>query len=301
MLAFRFALQASVAPSMSAWRERARKAEDLGYSALYVTDHFSAQFGSLLATTVAAEATATLHVGTLVLNNGLRNPVVLAKEIATLGLAAEGRVEVGLGAGWLSSDYEEAGIERERPAVRVDRLAESLAVLKALWSTGGSTFYGRYYQVRGARCDPRPEALPRVIVGGGSRRVLMLAAREADIVNVTVPAGSDAANNATSAHFDQCLAWVRTAAADCAGPVELQVTAFAVVIVSSRRAAERSAAMFGFTGEEALDLPILLIGTVDELCERLISHRERWGFSTIVVPGEAIEAFAPVVTRLRGT
>jgi len=166
-------------------------------------------------------------------SSGLRNPVVLAKQIATLGLAAKGRVEVGLGAGWLSSDYEEAGIEKERPAVRVDRLAESLAVLKALWSTGGSTFSGRYYQVRGARWDLRPEAFPRVIVGGGSRRVLMLAAREADIVNVTVPAGSEAANNATSAHFDQCLAWVRTAAADCVGLVELQVTAFAVVIVRS--------------------------------------------------------------------
>lgn len=301
MLPFRFALQTSIAESMSAWRERARKAEDLGYSALYLPDHFSAQFGPLVAMTVAAEATTTLHVGTLVLNNGLRNPVVLAKEIATLGLAAEGRVEVGLGAGWLPSDYEEAGIEQEAPATRVDRLAESLMVLKALWSNGETTFSGRYYEVRGARCDPRPTMLPRVIVGGGSRRVLTLAAREADIVNVTVAAGGDATIKATSVHFDRCLAWVRAAAGDRFGSIELQITPFAVTIVGSRRAAERSARMFGFAGEDALDLPVLLIGTVDELCERLVAQRERWGFSTIVVTGDAMEAFAPVVARLQGT
>jgi alkanesulfonate monooxygenase SsuD/methylene tetrahydromethanopterin reductase-like flavin-dependent oxidoreductase (luciferase family) len=122
MLPFRFCVLAAVAPTMPAWRDRAPIAEGLGYSTLYVSDHLDAQFGPLVATTVAAEATSTLHVGSVVLNNDLRNPVVLAKEIATLGLAAEGRVEVGLGAGWLRSDYEQAGIEFDEPAVRVDRL-----------------------------------------------------------------------------------------------------------------------------------------------------------------------------------
>src|SRR5271156_4246187 len=145
MLPFRFGVQAAVAPTMSAWRDRARMAEGLGYSTLYVFDHLDAQFGPLVATTVAAEATSTLHVGSVVLNNDLRNPVVLAKEIATLGLAAEGRVEVGLGAGWLRSDYEEAGIEFDEPAVRVDRLAESLTVMKTLWSEGKTTSAGMYY------------------------------------------------------------------------------------------------------------------------------------------------------------
>src|SRR5271168_1578293 len=139
---FRFALQSSIAPSMAAWREQARTAEGLGYSVVYVTDHFDTQFGPLVAATVAAEATTSLHVGTLVLNNDLRNPVVLAKEIASLGLAAEGRVEVGLGAGWLRSDYEQAGIEFDEPAVRVDRLAESLAVMKTLWGEGKATSVG---------------------------------------------------------------------------------------------------------------------------------------------------------------
>src|SRR5215469_9435937 len=136
MLPFRFGVQTAVAPTMSAWRDQARMAEDLGYSTLYVPDHLDAQFEPLVALTVAAEATSTLHVGSGVLNNDLRNPVVLAKEIATLGLAAEGRVEVGVGAGWLRSDYEQAGLEYDGPAVRVDRLGESLAVMKTLWSEG---------------------------------------------------------------------------------------------------------------------------------------------------------------------
>src|SRR5271167_4411616 len=136
MLPFRFGVYSAVAPAMSAWRDQARTAEGLGYSTLYVSDHLDAQFGPLVATTVAAEATSTLHVGMLVLNNGIRNPVVLAKEIASLGLAAEGRVEVGLGAGWLRSDYDETGIDYYSPGVRVDRLAESLTIMRALWSEG---------------------------------------------------------------------------------------------------------------------------------------------------------------------
>src|SRR6201996_8058457 len=139
MLPFRFGVYSAVAPTMSAWRDQARAAEALGYSTLYVSDHLDAQFGPLVATTVAAEATSTLHVGAMVLNNDFRNPVVLAKEIATLGLAAEGRVEVGLGAGWLHSDYEQAGIECDELPVRIDRLAESLTVMKTLWGEGKAT------------------------------------------------------------------------------------------------------------------------------------------------------------------
>jgi len=291
---------------MAAWRDRARLAEGLGYSALYLTDHFDAQFGPLVAATVAAEATTTLHVGTLVLNNDLRNPVVLAKEIASLGLAAEGRIEVGLGAGWLRSDYEETGVKYDDPGTRVDRLAESLTVMKSLWSQDETTFAGRYYTVGSARCDPRPASPPRVIVGGGSKRILTVAAEQADIVGVNTSLasgekGGDLASKATFDHYDRCLAWVRDAAGDRFGSLELQIAAFAVMVVGSRRAAARSATMLGFDGEAALDLPIVLIGTVDELCERLVERRQRWGFSNVVVPGDAMETFAPVVGRLAGT
>ena len=306
MLPFRFSVLSSTAPTMAAWRDHARLAEGSGYSALYVTDHLDVQFGPLVAATVAAEATTSLHVGTLVLNNDLRNPVVLAKEIASLGLAAEGRVEVGFGAGWLRSDYAEAGIRYDDPATRVDRLAESVTVMKSLWSNDETTFAGKHYTVAAARCDPRPTSPPRIMVGGGSKRILTVAAEQADIVGVNTSLasgekGGDLAGSATFDHYDRCLAWVRDAAGDRFSSLELQIAAVAVMVVDSRRSAERIAAMLGFDGEAALDLPIVLIGTVDELCERLIERRQRWGFSNVVVPGEAMETFAPVVARLAGT
>ena len=301
MLPFRFGVYSAVAPTMSAWRDQARSAEALGYSTLYVSDHLDAQFGPLVATTVAAEATSTLHVGAVVLNNDLRNPVVLAKEIATLGLAAEGRVEIGLGAGWLRSDYEQAGVECDDLAVRVDRLAESIGVLKTLWGEGKATVTGAHYTLQGAQCEPRPASSPRVIVGGGSKRLLTLAAREADTVGINATLSPDTTVQATLDRYDRCLTWIREAAPERIDAIELQIVAFATRIVGSSRAAARTATMLGLPGEDALELPIALIGTADELCERLVERRERWGFSNIVVPAEAMESFAPVVARLTGS
>jgi probable F420-dependent oxidoreductase len=302
---FRFTVHSSMAPTMAAWRDRARSAEESGYAALYITDHFDAQFGPLVAATVAAEATTTLHVGTLVLNNDLRNPVVLAKEIATLGLAAEDRVEVGLGAGWLRSDYEATSAQFDRPGVRIGRLAESLTIMRALWHDGEATFEGEHYTVRGARCEPRPDSRPRIIVGGGSKRILTVASEQADIVGVTTSMasgelGGDVATLATLEHYEQCLAWIRQGAGHRFDAIELQVTP-SIMIVPSSRAAKRTASMLGFPGEDALELPILLIGTEDEICERLVERRERWGFSNIVVPDQSMESFAPIVARLAGS
>jgi probable F420-dependent oxidoreductase len=306
MTPFRFGVYSAVSPTMSAWRDQARQAEDLGYSSLYLSDHLDAQFGPLVAMTVAAEATSTLHVGSFVLNNDFRHPVVLAKEIATLGLAAEGRVEVGLGAGWSRSDYEQAGLRFDELPVRVDRLAESLTVMKALWSEGKATFAGKHYTVEDARCDPRPASPPRVMVGGGSKRLLTLAAREADTVGINASLsvgdkGADATSQATLDRYDRCLTWIREAAPERFDSIEFQIVAFATRIVASQRAAARTATMLGLPGEDALDLPIVLIGTADELCERLRQRRERWGFTNIVVPAEAMESFAPVVAQLAGS
>jgi len=213
---------------------------------------------------------------------------------------------VGLGAGWLASDYEQTGMEFEQLAVRVDRLAESLTVLKALWNEGKATFAGQHYTVNGALCDPRPASPPRVMVGGGSKRLLTLAAREADTVGINTSlsvgdSGGDATTQATLDRYDRCLTWVRDAAPDRFDSIEFQIVAFATRIVASRRAAARTATMLGLPGEDALDLPIVLLGDADELCERLLERRERWGFTNIVVPGEAMESFAPVVARLAGT
>ena len=302
---FRFGLLASSNSTIAEWRALAGTAENFGYSSLYMTDHLDSQFGPLVALAIAAEATQDLHLGTLVLNNDLRNPVVLAKEIATLGLLAEGRIEIGMGAGWLKTDYGQTGIRFDLPGTRVDRLSESLRIMKALWKDGEVTLEGRHFAVTGSRCLPRPSALPRVVVGGGSKGVLTVAAELADIVNVNInlasgEQGSGSANTADFDHYDRCLGWVKHAAGSRMDDIELQIFAFACMVVGSSKAAARTARLYGLTGDDALDLPNVLIGTVDELCERLRASREKWGFSNVVVPAEAVETFAPVVERLAG-
>jgi alkanesulfonate monooxygenase SsuD/methylene tetrahydromethanopterin reductase-like flavin-dependent oxidoreductase (luciferase family) len=178
--------------------------------------------------------------------------------------------------------------------------------MKTLWSEGKATSAGTHYAVGDAHCDPRPASPPRVIVGGGSRRILTVAAEHADTVGVNTSLasgekGGDLASQATFDHFDRCLAWVREGAGDRFSSIELQIMAFATRVVASRRAAVRTATMLGLPGEDALELPIVLLGTPDELCEQLLKRRERWGFTNIVVPGEAMESFAPVVAQLAGS
>jgi probable F420-dependent oxidoreductase len=155
----------------SSWRMLARRVEDLGYSTLLVPDHFGDYWAPLFAMTVAAEATSTLRVGSLVFDNDYRHPVELAREVATLDLASGGRVECGIGAGWMRSDYNQLGLAFDPPGVRIDRMLEGVIIMKDLWANGTSTRTGAHYNVRDARCLPtlaRPH--PTLIVGGGGRR-----------------------------------------------------------------------------------------------------------------------------------
>ena len=186
MQRFRFGVQVSTAPDGSGWRRLARQIESRGYSSLLIPDHLGDQLSPFVALTVAAEATTTLRVGTLVLDNDFRHPVIVAKEAATLDLLSEGRLELGIGAGWMITDYRESGIPYDPPGVRVERLGEALAILRALWADGKCTHAGTHYQLEDAQGLPRPHRTngPPLIVGGGSPRVLALAAREADIVGV---------------------------------------------------------------------------------------------------------------------
>lgn len=309
MRAFRFGVQLSRAASGAAWRQTARAIEDLGYSTLFIPDHFEDQFGPLVALTVAAEATTTLRVGSLVFGNDYRHPVVLAKEIATLDLFSEGRVEFGLGAGWMTSDYEQSGMTEDDPAVRISRMEESLAVMKALWSEGEATFRGKHYEVTGAHGAPTPAQRPHppIIIGGGGKRVLSLAAREADIVGVNPSLaagviGKEVIETTTASYYDRRFAWIKEAAGDRLDRLELQCLTFLVQIVPDRVAATDRLASFLSVSPEHLDgAPVALIGTTDEIIERLIERRERFGLSYIVVHEEEMEAFAPVVATLTGT
>jgi len=306
----RFGVITSRADDGPAWRARARRAEDLGYSSLHVPDHFQDQWPPLVALTVAAEATTDLRLGTLVFANDYRHPVVLAKELATLDRASGGRLEVGLGAGWKRSDYDEAGLAYDRPGVRIERMGEALDVMRALWASPDPVhFEGAHYRIDGAVGTPRPwrPGGPLICIGGGGRRILSLAARVADVVslNATLSAGelgADTASSATPRAFDEKVGWVRDAAGPRFDAIELQCHCPFVMVTDDRDdTAARMAGPFGLTPTEAVGVPLLLLGTVGQLCETIEERRARYGFTYWIVPDAAMEALAPVVARLAGT
>jgi probable F420-dependent oxidoreductase len=305
---FRFAVQLANAESGAAWRALARKTEDLGYSTLFMPDHLGEQWAPLIALTVAAEATTTLRVGTLVLDNDFRNPVIMAKEAATLDLLSEGRLELGLGAGWMRDDYDQSGISYDPPAVRVARLREAIGVAKELWTDGQSDAKGDHYRLTRATGFPTPHRRPGplLLVGGGSKTVLELAAREADIVGVNPRLtegfyGPQAIASAAPEYYDERLAWVRQAAGDRFDRIEVQSLTFVVQVVpNGPELIEQMASGFAMTPEQAADTPAALIGSVDELVETLERRRRRWAMNYWVVHEADMEAFAPVVARLAG-
>jgi probable F420-dependent oxidoreductase len=308
---FRFGVITSHAPDGPAWRSRACRAEALGYSSLLMPDHFQDQWEPAVGMTVAAEATERLNVGTLVFDNDYRHPVMLAKSIATLDLASGGRVEFGLGAGWKRSDYDESGMPYDPPGVRIDRMAESLAIMRALWASADPVhFTGRHYTITGAVGTPRPHSrpAPKICIGGGGKRMLSFAAREADIVavNATMKAGAlDASVAATAnpAAYDEKIAWVRDAAttAGRVDAIELQCHCpFVNVSDDQKSMLEALAPAFGCSPADAIDIPFAMVGTIAEMCEAVVRRRDRWGFTYTIVPDDAMEAFAPVVAELSG-
>jgi probable F420-dependent oxidoreductase len=309
MAAFRFALQASKAASPAAWRDLARKAEDLGYSTLYVPDHLDDQWAPMVAATVAAEATTALRVGTLVLDNDFRHPVVLAKEAATLDVVTGGRFEFGLGAGWMTTDYEQSGITMEKPSVRVARLAESLEIMRAMWRDGSATFAGEHYLVTGAAGTPVPTTPggPPLVIGGGGRRILTLAGQYADIVSI-VPSltaghvGPEVAAESVVEKYSDRVRWAREAAGERAGELELQCWTVAVQVVPNADEVFASlASLFDLTPDQLRSAPLALIGTAEEITETLRKRREELGFSYIVVHEAEMDALAPVIAELAGT
>src|SRR5688500_8697486 len=183
---FRFGVQLSSAPSGAEWATLARRAEDLGYSSLFLPDHFGAQLAPVPAMQAAADATTSLKVGCLVFDNDYKHPVVLAKEVATIDVLSGGRVELGIGAGWMNSDYEQSGIQHDRAGVRIDRMEEGIAVMKGLFGEGPCSYEGAHYRVTAMDGLPKPVQRPHppLLIGGGGKRVLSIAGREADIVGI---------------------------------------------------------------------------------------------------------------------
>jgi probable F420-dependent oxidoreductase len=306
---FRFGVQEHSAASAVDWREKARRAEALGYSTLYLPDHFSDQPGPIAALMAAAAATSTLRVGSLVFDNDYRHPVVLAKEAATLDLLSDGRLDFGLGAGWLASDYEKAGIALDSAGTRIERMEEGLKVIKGLWAGGTFSFSGKHYKVSEMEGTPLPfqKPHPPVLLGGGGRKMLTLAGREADIVNINFDLREGRVNRrlvrtGLASATEEKLGWIREAAGERFDAIELSVTIFVTTVTDERESmATGMAAGLELEAADILAIPHFLIGSVDEIVEDLRTRRDRYGISYVIVPGEVVEAFAPVVEKLAGS
>ena len=309
---FRFAAQLSSPPEGTArsWADQARQVEDLGYSALLMPDHFGDQLAPVPALAAAAAATTSLRVGALVFGNDYRHPVVLAKEAATLDVLSDGRFELSLGAGWMRSDYDQAGMTYDHPAVRVDRLEEAIKVVQGLLRTEGPfSFHGEHYEVLAHSLTPRPvqKPGPPLIVGGGGRRVLSIAARHADIVGINVnlregTGGVETAADATPERTRQKVAWVKDAAGERFEDIELNsLIGFVMVTDDASSLADSMAPAFGIDPADALHVPLALIGTLEEMAEELEWRREEYGISYWSIESDAWQTLAPVVSKLAGT
>lgn len=306
---FRFGAQLSFAGTREQWETKARRVEELGYSTLCVPDHFDDQLAPFPALMSAAGVTTALRVGTLVLDNDYRHPLITAKEAATVDLLSGGRFELGMGAGWLHSDYEQSGIACDPPAMRIDRLAEGVAVVKGLLAGGKFSFSGQHYRVTGHPGTPVPAQRPRppLLIGGGGRRILSLAGKEADIVSVNFALGSGKLGThlgatATAGATAEKVGWVREAAGERFDDLELSHTAYLTMVTDDRDAvAAGFGSGFGLDAEQVLAMPNFLVGSVVEIADELERRRDELGFSYVVVGGECFEALAPVVARLAGS
>ena len=304
---FRFGVQVSKETSAKGWAELARRTEAAGYEVLTMPDHFTDQLAPVPALMAAANATTTLRVGALVFDNDYKHPVVLAKELATIDLLSDGRLDIGLGAGWMISDYEEAGMPYDSPKVRIDRFIEGVAVIRGAMAEGSFSFSGDHYTITNYNGQPKPiQARPPLLIGGGGKRVLTYAAREADIIGIngTLTAGvvgPEALSTMTAESVDEKVAIVAAAGAHRINDIEMNIRTFFVKVTNDRTATvEGISSMFGVSKELIDASPFALIGSVEECIEQLLERRERWGFSYTIVGAENIDECAPIVAALRG-
>jgi len=293
---FRFGVVTAFARSAEEWTDRARHVEALGYSTLLVPDNLQHTLAPLPALTAAAAVTRTLRVGTYVLANDFRNPVLLAKEAGTLDVLSGGRFELGLGAGRpaAEADNRMLGVAFDSGGVRVARLAESLDLIEPLLGGGTATAIGPHYAAAGAEVSPRPVQRPRppILVAASGRRLLSLAARRADIVALGVgPTESE-----TGAA--ERIGWLREAAPERFDDLELNLNLMAV----GDQVPRWISSQMGMTAAGLAEAGAVsaVVGTADQMCETLLRRRETLGISYVAVGDELMEAFAPVVHRLAG-
>jgi probable F420-dependent oxidoreductase len=315
---FRFGVASSFIEPAEKWREFARKAEDLGFDVLLMADHMSRQMSPLLACLSAADATTRLRVGTQVIANDFRNPAVFAKEVATLDLLSGGRFELGIGVGWPAtsntgrSDYAQTGLQMDEPGPRVTRLGETLRILKTFLSSEEPfDFEGKHFNLKGLNPFPHPIQKPRtpIMVAGAGPRILRLAAREADIINIAPRPPTVGLTAVGSRAFGLTMAdevgIIKEAAGDRYGDVEICVFSNnptnPYIGDDTGPALERLAADLQTTTDVVKEMPATMIGSVDYLVDRLQQHRDQYNISYRIVSAAAMDAFAPIVKRLSGS
>jgi len=305
---FRFGVDLQASLPGRSFADSARELEALGYSTAFVPDHFDEGLGPITAMATAAAATTTLNIGSLVLDCDFRHPAVLARELASIDMLSEGRLEVGLGAGWKRLDYERSGITMDPPKVRVDRLIEHTRILKGLFGDGPFSFAGEHYTITDLDGTPSPHRPggPPILLAGGAKRVLTFAGEVADIVgvNASIHSGAidtDAAKDSLADRFDQKVGWVRDGAGPRFDDIEINAwIAIASVTDDGAAVAESVAPLYETDSASVRSSPLTLIGSVTEIGEMLEERRARWGYSYIVLPGAQAHELAPVVAALTG-
>jgi probable F420-dependent oxidoreductase len=313
MRPFRFAAEIRSTATRAEFVDSVREIERLGYSSAMLSDHLVDQFAPISALSVAAAVTSTLRLGAFVFNNDLRHPVVLAQELATLDRLSDGRLEIGIGAGWNKPEYEGAGIPFDPGATRIDRLAEAVTIMKGLCADGPIDFEGRFYQVKGFEDFPRPIQRPHppFLIGGGSPKLLRFAAQHAQIVGIAPrvrPDGTADVMGCTLAGSEKKIAIIREAAGPRLDQLEINTyPSFSAKVTdqahpAAREVADRIRRRYGLdlSEQDILDSPHVFVGSTDALIEKFQMLRERLGISHIFV-GEDYRDFAPVVERLSGS
>ena len=315
---FRFAVQATNAAGQREWRDTVRKVEDLGYSTLFLADHYLGpgpaqkaartprqDLAPIAAMAAAAAYTETLRIGCRVFCIDYHVPAVLAKETATLDLLSDGRLEMGIGAGWSEVEYTAMGLDFDRPGRRIAKLAEVVSLIKAHWQGEELDYSGDFVEVRGYAGRPRPVQRPHppIMIGGGGRRVLSFAGREADIVSISsVPfVARDADGLDPQAVALRRTEFVRAAAGERYPGLDVESSPYFTEITDDPEAFLATVAKSTGIAVDLLgDHPNVLVGSLEGVVDKLHSRREVLGVNYVTVQQSQIESFAPVVARLHG-
>lgn len=306
---FQFGVQLKEASSPKLFRDSLCRMEHLGYTSVTIRDHLENQLSPFAALGFATSVTSKLRLGTLVLSNDFRHPVMMAREAGTVSLLSQGRLDLGMGAGWCAGDYDTLGQQMDTPAIRIRRLAEAIQIIEEMFQNRPVSFEGEFYRVSEARLGVQlmPAERPRLVVGGGGKKVLELGCRFADVVGINprLTTGEfspevvkDLTEESYQKKVDMCRGYLETYQRD----PQLQCrAAFVHVGPDFRRVVESTAAALGVDSQLAYSMPPVLVGEPGSIADTLRSRRERYGLSNWVIPEESAESFAPVVEQLAGT